>query len=99
VRHVVVQVYEYGAGVDVLGRWWNGAWGRLARRDIWLLKQSRWRVLARQGDSDTGRVLDWEFTTEEEARAMVQRLLDADGPGRWRELDSRQASPPLGYTS
>jgi hypothetical protein len=28
---------------------------------------------------------------------MVQRLLDADGPGRWREMDSANATPPLGY--
>jgi hypothetical protein len=68
--------------VDVLGRWWNGAWGRLVRRDVWLLHESRWRVLARQGDSDTDKMLQWEFATEDEARAMVDRLLRADGPRR-----------------
>ena len=83
--------------MKLAGRWWNGGWGRLARRDVWLLRETRWTVVARQGDSETGRMIDWEFDDEDEARAMVQRLLDADGPGRWREMDHSTMSPPLGY--
>jgi hypothetical protein len=82
--------------VDVLGRWWNGAWGRLVRRDVWLVRETRWRVLARQGDSETGKFIEWDFATEEDARAMVERLLQPEGPGRWREM-SNARSLPLGY--
>ncbi|RKN56157.1 hypothetical protein D7193_11495 [Micromonospora costi] len=75
------------------GRWWNGVWGRLTRRDVWLTHESRWRVVARAGDSETGQVLRWEFETEAEARAMIQRLL-ASGGGRWRELSVDGATAP-----
>ncbi|MFI6266677.1 hypothetical protein [Micromonospora sp. NPDC051006] len=81
--------------MDVRGRWWNGVWGRLARRDVWLTREIRWRVVARAGDSETGRILRWEFDTEAEARAMVARLLRG-GSGRWREqtVDAAAAPPP-----
>ena len=68
----------------MLARWWNGAWGRVGRRDIWL--STTYRVTARQGDSESGKVLRWEFTSEAEARAMVARLQRAPGPGEWREM-------------
>jgi hypothetical protein len=42
-------------------------------------------------------MLQWEFATEDEARAMVDRLLGADGPGRWKAMDSSKMSPPVGY--
>jgi hypothetical protein len=84
-------------GVDLVGRWWNRGWGRLARREVWLLREMRWMVVARQGDSETGKMIDWEFDDEDQARIMVERLLDVDGPGRWREMDHRKMSPPLGY--
>ncbi|WP_262286408.1 hypothetical protein [Micromonospora sp. MA102] len=73
-------------------RYWNGVWGRLARRDVWLVRQTRWTVVARAGDTDTGKVLRWEFETEPEARAMVERLLRADAAGQWREQDG--SGPP-----
>jgi hypothetical protein len=60
------------------------------------MRETRWVVVARQGDSETGKILDWSFPNEPGARAMVQRLLDADGPGRWREMDATNMSPPLG---
>ncbi|MFI7650520.1 hypothetical protein ACIBTZ_31255 [Micromonospora sp. NPDC049460] len=66
-------------------RWWNGIWGRLARRDVWLIRRTRWTVVARAGDTETGKVLRWEFETEPEALRMVDRLLRADGAGQWRE--------------
>ena len=79
--------------MSVIGRWWNGVWGRMARRDIWL--SFSYRVTAREGDSENGRVLHWDFDTEDEARAMVARLQQAPGPGEWREMDkSRAAGPP-----
>ena len=90
---VLVHVFDPG-GMELLGRWWNGVWGRLARRDVWLTREARWQVVARQGDSETGRVLQWEFATEAEARRMVERLLAADSGGGWRELEGRAATPP-----
>lgn len=70
---------------EVVKRWWNGVWGRLARRDVWLVRHTRWKVIARAGDSETGKVLRWEFDTQEEAQEMVDRLLRANSPGSWRE--------------
>ncbi|OKI49359.1 hypothetical protein [Micromonospora sp. CB01531] len=77
---------------EVVRRWWNGVWGRLARRDVWLVRQSRWTVVARAGDAETGKVLRWEYETEEEALGMVERLLRADTAGQWRAQDG--ARPP-----
>jgi hypothetical protein len=65
--------------VEVVGRWWNGIWGRLARRDIWLIRQTRWLVRARQGDAESGQVLLWPYEEETGARAMIDRLIHADG--------------------
>ncbi|WP_244365808.1 hypothetical protein [Micromonospora echinofusca] len=70
---------------EVVRRWWNGSWGRLARRDVWLVRQTRWKVVARSGDSETGKVLRWEFDTQRDAGLMVERLLRADAAGQWRE--------------
>jgi hypothetical protein len=50
-------------------------------------------LLARAGDCETGAVLRWQFNTEDEARAMVQRLVQADG-GRWREQTGDAATKP-----
>ncbi|SIM58233.1 hypothetical protein [Micromonospora cremea] len=80
---------------DVAGRWWNGIWGRLGRRDVWLTREVRWKVVARAGDSENGRVLRWEFDTEADALAMVKRLLAVDVGGQWRKQagDSAPSSP------
>ncbi|MFF0172929.1 hypothetical protein [Micromonospora profundi] len=78
---------------DVVARWWNGIWGRLGRRDVWLVREVRWKVTARAGDSESGRVLRWEFDTEDEALAMVKRLLAADAGGQWRK-QSGDNQPP-----
>jgi hypothetical protein len=64
--------------------WWNGIWGRLARRDVYLFEDGgRWLVEARQGGADgQGR---WsEHPDEDAALDRVRALLT--GPGRWREL-------------
>ncbi|WP_199716616.1 hypothetical protein [Micromonospora musae] len=78
---------------ELVGRWWNGVWGRLTRRDVWLAREVRWHVIARAGDSETGTVLRWQFDTEDEARMMVRRLVRADG-GQWREQTGTAATPP-----
>jgi hypothetical protein len=41
--------------MDLVGRWWNGRWGRLARRDVWLRRRTVWEVEARQGENDDGK--------------------------------------------
>jgi hypothetical protein len=69
---------------EVVGRWWNGRWGRLARRDVWLRRAEAWRVEAREGDSDSGRTQRWTFDDEATAREFVQKLLAA-GDG-WKDL-------------
>lgn len=70
---------------QVVRRWWNGVWGRLSRRDVWLVRQTRWKVIARTGDSETGKTLHWEFDSQADAQAMIDRLLRAPSPGSWRE--------------
>lgn len=78
---------------ELVARWWNGTWGRLTRRDVWLAREVRWHVVARAGDTETGQVLRWEFDSEDEARHMVQRLVQADG-GQWREQTGEAATQP-----
>ncbi|MFG2058527.1 hypothetical protein ACGFI9_31335 [Micromonospora sp. NPDC048930] len=73
---------------EVVRRWWNGSWGRLTRRDVWLVRQTRWKVIARAGDTETGRVLRWEYETEQEAALMIDRLLRAGTGGQWREQEA-----------
>ncbi|MFE9651568.1 hypothetical protein [Micromonospora sp. NPDC006431] len=80
-------------GKELVARWWNNSWGRLTRRDVWLACEVRWHVVARAGDSESGKVLQWEFDTEDEARQMVKRLVQADG-GQWREMDGDAATKP-----
>ncbi|WP_107074385.1 hypothetical protein [Micromonospora sp. MH33] len=80
----------------VVRRLWNGVWGRLARRDVWLVRQTRWTVIARAGDTETGKVLRWEFDTEREAADMVDRLLRADTARQWREQAGGTPPQPSG---
>lgn len=75
-----------GVAEEVAQRWWNGLWGRLSRRDVWLIRQTRWKVVARAGDTETGKKLLWTYDSRDEADAMVDRLLRADAVGQWREL-------------
>ncbi|GGM26363.1 hypothetical protein GCM10011608_08840 [Micromonospora sonchi] len=61
--------------MELRGRWWNGSWGRMARRDIWLLFDGRlWRVRGRLG-GDEGREVSYDFTDEGPARTMVDRMM------------------------
>ncbi|MEU8264122.1 hypothetical protein AB0C02_26295 [Micromonospora sp. NPDC048999] len=81
---------------EVVRRLWNGVWGRLARRDVWLVRQTRWTVIARAGDTETGKVLRWAFDTQREAADMVDRLLRADSAGQWREQTAGTPPQPSG---
>jgi hypothetical protein len=64
---------------ELVERWWNGRFGRLARRDVWLYRSTTWRVESREGDADSGRGNTWTYDDEDQARAMVRRLLDTGG--------------------
>ena len=69
-------------------RYWNGAWGRLARRDVWLWEQDgRWTVEICAGGLDEGRRHEWVYESEATARAQLIRCLTA-GEDSWVELRS-----------
>ncbi|MGW3810849.1 hypothetical protein [Micromonospora sp. NPDC005113] len=71
--------------MEVRGRYWNGEWNRIARRDIWLLSNGRlWRVRGRLG-GDGGREVSHDFTDELSAREMVDRMMKTS-VGSWRDL-------------
>lgn len=70
---------------ELVERWWNGRFGRLNRRDVWLYRSTMWRVESREGDADSGRGNTWTFDDEAQARTMVRRLLETGGDG-WRDL-------------
>jgi len=70
--------------VAVVGKWWNGRWGRLARRDVRLVVETEWRVEALTGGVE-GKLKSWTFNNETDARAMVDRLLTTGGDG-WRGM-------------
>jgi hypothetical protein len=77
---------------DLVGRWRNGQWGRLGRRDIWLSTDGKlWQVRAREGSAG-GREVRYDFDREYPARAMVHRLI-ATAPGDWKEI-TRLVSKP-----
>lgn len=69
--------------------WWNGKWGRLARRDVLLYqddKTSRWSVEARDGGVEGERRV-WELACEPDAMKLIEDLMSDPIPGEaWREL-------------
>ena len=67
--------------------WWNGKWGRLARRDVFLRTDGdRWYVEQRAGGAE-GTSRFFEYGDEDDACEAVRGLLA--GPGNWRELSPR----------
>jgi hypothetical protein len=46
--------------VQLVQRWWNGRFGRLARRDIWLEQDTTWQVRSRKGDGASP-ATTWRF--------------------------------------
>jgi hypothetical protein len=64
--------------------WWNGKWGRLARRDVLLYEEGGvWWVEARQGGAE-GRSRWLAHIDEDSALDTVRRL--TSGPERWRDM-------------
>ena len=67
--------------------WWNGKWGRLARRDVYLRADAdRWHVEQRAGGAE-GVSRHFEYGDEDEALETVRALLA--GTDGWRELTPR----------
>jgi hypothetical protein len=66
--------------------WWNGTYGRMARRDIWLHDEGgRWVVEISMGSLEAGERARWPYDDEATARAMLRRCLETGGSG-WRSL-------------
>ncbi len=70
--------------------WWNGRWGRLARREIFVKPvDGRWVVELRRG-GEGGRSRARTFGSEAEALDWVENaVLEADGG--WRQVDSSRS--------
>lgn len=67
-------------------RWWNGQWGRLVRRDIWLKTDgTTWRVEARKGDGDS-KVWGRDFGPDETAARTLVAEMKARGWTEWQQL-------------
>ncbi|GAB2614210.1 hypothetical protein Aab01nite_70750 [Paractinoplanes abujensis] len=67
--------------------WWNGKWGRSARKDVYLrVSGDQWYVEQRAGGAE-GVSHFFEYSSEEDALNTVRMLLAA--PGDWRELSVR----------
>jgi hypothetical protein len=68
--------------------WWNGKWGRLVRRDVYLRTDGdRWHVEQRAGGAE-GVSQFYEYGSEDEAYDLVRALL-AGPDDNWRELSAR----------
>lgn len=84
-------------GLELRGRWWNGRFGRLARRDLWLETDGdgHWKVRARQGDGDSRIWAHWH-DDEAEARAEIAAMIErTGGPDEWRDiLDAYRSDSP-----
>ncbi|HEY2948617.1 MAG TPA: hypothetical protein VGJ53_09495 [Micromonosporaceae bacterium] len=66
--------------------WWNGSWGRLARKDVYLRTDGdQWFVEQRAGGAD-GASRFFQFGSEDDAYDVIRALLA--GPDEWRELSS-----------
>lgn len=76
--------------MEQVARWWNGNYGRLGRRDVYLRRGTLWEVEAREGGAE-GRSKVFRFDTEDEAMGFLKRCLE--GPGNWRQLSVSTSTP------
>jgi hypothetical protein len=68
--------------------WWNGKWGRLARRDVLLYLDDvtqKWTVEAREGGVE-GDSRWWELNSEADALRLIEGLTEPTVVDAWREL-------------
>lgn len=71
--------------------WWNGLWGRMSRRDVWLYRhddvpdgtQGAWELRVHKGwHWDRS----WFYDRQEPARGYLRRLLDTNTVGEFRQV-------------
>ncbi|GGJ75510.1 hypothetical protein GCM10010123_01860 [Pilimelia anulata] len=68
--------------------WWNGKWGRLARRDIFIRQTpSGVELELREGGYD-GRSVRATFPTEGSAVVEAERRMQPHPTDDWREVSS-----------
>lgn len=82
--------------MEVVERWWNGAWGRLVRRDVELARDGdRWTVTWWIG-SDREHAGHKANLGEAEAQALLNLLIRwAPGPrSQWRNLGPPASREP-----
>jgi hypothetical protein len=64
--------------------WWNGTWGRLVRRDLYIYEDGgTWLVEARLGGGD-GRSRWFDYADEDAALERVRDLMTESDD--WREV-------------
>jgi hypothetical protein len=69
--------HTYYPGMDTVEHWWNGNWGRLFRRDVWLRTDGCvWQVEVKVGPNAASR----DYLDQDEAREQVEELLRGRGP-------------------
>jgi hypothetical protein len=77
--------------VELVERWWNGQFGKMARVDIWVWKDGdTWHVRGRrrgEGGPEVNHMFTG-FPAELQARRMSKALRDKTpgSPDRWRDL-------------
>jgi hypothetical protein len=71
--------------VELVAHWWNGQWGTLNRRDVWLerLDDGRFRVRWRGPDWHDR---DGQYTTRSAKVAVAAARALVDDGGTWKQL-------------
>lgn len=73
---------------DLVERWWNGKYGRLARKEVRVYHEvaERWTVEVAAGELDDARVKAVQFADERSAREYATHCRDAV-PDNWKSLN------------
>jgi hypothetical protein len=70
----------------VVKHWWNGRWGRLARRDVYVKVDSEPRsVVEARADGAEGRIKRQECRDEREALVLAERWREFGGDD-WADI-------------
>jgi hypothetical protein len=72
---------------QVIGRWWNGHWGTMARRDIRLTRQIDGTLLL-EWWGDKGLIDDRKTYPAGSTQALLDAhaLIDKDGGDGWKDM-------------
>ena len=81
----LVHPFDMLRGMARVAWWWNGKWGKLARRDVEIHHQPEtWTVIARMGGPE-GKPWIKPVTDEAEAKQVLARLTSTDEA--WRSMN------------